>query len=412
MTTQSVPDPEQPSPGPRGTGPLAGLRVLDCSSLIAGPTAAMYLGDYGAEVIKIEHPQGDGLRIWGAVKDGAGLYFKMLNRNKRAITADLHTPLGVEIVRRLATRADAMIENFRPGTLEKWGLGYEALAAANPGLVLTRVTGFGQTGPERDRPGFGTTAEAATGFVAINGEADGPPLLPGFALADSAAGLAGAFLTLAALQGRAQRGGRGQVVDLAIYEPLLTLMGPQLIEFDQLGLVQRRTGSRTPLIAPRNTYRTRDGKWIALSGASPSVFERLCRSLGVPELPADPRFRDNQARLANVDALDAALQVTIARFDQADLLARLDAAQAVAAPVRGADEVLADPHYRARGSIATVADADLGPLRMQNVIGRLSETPGRIAHAGPRLGEHNRAVLVDELGFSPAELRAGGIALP
>lgn len=201
-------------------------------------------------------------------------------------------------------------------------------------------------------------------------------------------------------------------MDLAIYEPLLTLMGPQLIEFDQLGLVQRRTGSRTPLIAPRNTFQTRDGKWIALSGASPSVFERLCRSLGVPELPADPRFRDNQARLANVEALDAALGAAIARLDQVDLLARLDAAQAVAAPVRGADEVLADAHYRARGSIATVADADLGPLRMQNVIGRLSETPGRIVHAGPRLGEHNRAVLVDELGFSETELRAGGVALP
>jgi crotonobetainyl-CoA:carnitine CoA-transferase CaiB-like acyl-CoA transferase len=273
------------------------------------------------------------------------------------------------------------------------------------------VTGFGQTGPERDRPGFGTSAEAASGFAAINGEADGPPLLPGFALADATAGLAGAFLTLAALQGRAARGGRGQIVDLAIYEPLLTVMGPQLIEFDQLGLVQGRTGSRTPLIAPRNTYRTRDGRWIALSGASPSVFERLCRSLGVPELPADARFRDNQARLANVEALDDALQAAVARFDQADLLARLDAAEAVAAPVRGVDEVLADPHYRARGSIATVDDAELGPLRMQNAIGRLSATPGGIRHAGPRLGEHNRAVLVDELGFAPAELRAGGIVL-
>ena len=197
-------------------------------------------------------------------------------------------------------------------------------------------------------------------------------------------------------------------MDLAIYEPLLTVMGPQLIEFDQLGLVQGRTGSRTPLIAPRNTYRTRDGRWIALSGASPSVFERLCRSLGVPELPADARFRDNQARLANVEALDDALQAAVARFDQADLLARLDAAEAVAAPVRGADEVLADPHYRARGSIATVDDAELGPLRMQNAIGRLSATPGGIRHAGPRLGEHNRAVLVDEsrggrpLAYTPA----------
>jgi len=411
VNTQSVPDPEQTRRGTTGRGPLAGLRVLDCSSLIAGPTAAMHLGDYGADVVKVEHPRGDGLRAWGAVKDGVGLYFKMLNRNKRAVTADLHTPLGAEIVRRLAARADAMIENFRPGTLEKWGLGYDVLSAVNPGLVLTRVTGFGQTGPERDRPGFGTSAEAASGFAAINGEADGPPLLPGFALADATAGLAGAFLTLAALQGRAARGGRGQIVDLAIYEPLLTVMGPQLLEFDQLGLVQGRTGSRTPLIAPRNTYRTRDGRWIALSGASPSVFERLCRSLGVPELPADARFRDNQARLRNVEALDAALQAAIARFDQADLLARLDAAEAVAAPVRGVDEVLADPHYRARGSIATVDDAELGPLRMQNAIGRLSATPGGIRHAGPRLGEHNRAVLVDELGFAPAELRAGGIVL-
>ena len=247
---------------------LAGIRVVELASLIAGPMIGMMLGDHGAEVIKVEQPgAGDGLRGWGNRKNGVGLYHKMLNRNKRSVTADLRTPLGVEIVRRLVQDADVVIESFRPGTLESWGLGFDDLAAINPGIVLVRISGYGQTGPNSSRPGFGTLAEASTGFAYANGYADRPPLLPSFAVADTTTGLSGAFLTLAALRAR-DRTGRGQVVDLAIYETLLTMLGPHVLDYDQLGLVQERTGSRLPIVSPRNAFRTRDGKWVAISAGS------------------------------------------------------------------------------------------------------------------------------------------------
>ena len=315
---------------PHSARALAGVRVVELATLIAGPFIGMLLADYGAEVVKVENPPaGDGLRAWGNRKQGVGLYHKVLNRNKRSVTADLRTPLGAEIVRRLAHKADVIIENFRPGTLESWGLGYEALEAINPGLVLVRVSGFGQTGPYRDRPGFGTLAEAMTGFAYTNGYPDRPPLLPSFALADTSTGFAGAFLTLAALGARA-RTGRGQIVDLAIYESLLTMLGPQIIDYDQLGLVQERAGSRLPIVSPRNSFRTRDGKWIAISAGSQSIFERLCRALDVPELITDPRFADNGTRRTHVDALEDALQRAIGRFNQEEALSRLQINDAAA----------------------------------------------------------------------------------
>lgn len=402
--------PHSPADAPSA---LAGIRVVELANFISGPFIGMLLADYGADVIKIEQPErGDGIRMWGNRKNGVGLYHKALNRNKRSITADLHTLLGVEIVCRLARTADVIIENFRPGTLEEWGLGYDALAAINPGLVMVRVSGFGQTGPYRDRSGFGSLAEAMTGFAFTNGFPDRPPLLPSFALADTTTGLAGAFLTLAAIQSRRTNGGLGQVVDLPIYEPLLALMGAQVVEYDQLGIVQQRSGSRLPLVSPRNTFRTRDDKWIALSAGAHAVFERLCVSLDVPELAADPRFADNQKRLENADAVEAALQQAIGKFDLKDLAARLQLHDAPGAPVYSVADMFDDPHLLARGNITSIPDDELADnIQMPNVMGKFSRTPGAVTHAAPPLGASNRAVLIDELGFPEQELRMAGLPL-
>ncbi len=394
--------------------PLAGVRVVDISSFLAAPMASMFLADYGADVIKVERPgKGDEVRYWGHNKDGVGLYFKVLNRSKKSVTADLHTPLGVEIVKRLAANADLIVENYRPGTLEKWGLGYDVLSAINPGLVLLRVSGFGQTGPNRTKPGFGTLAEGYAGYAYINGYPDRPPLLPGFGLADSTTGLMGAYLAMVALFDRARRGGAGQVIDLAIYEPLYTLLGPQVVDYDQLGLVQERFGSRLPFTAPRNTYRTRDDKWITTASSAQSIFERMCAALEIPEAAADARFADGRARIENADALDEVLQKAFLQFDLDDLMERFTRFQAAAAPVNSVAQTFEDEHFQARENIVAVPDEELGgPLRMQNVVGKFSRTPGRIRHSGPRLGEHNREVLIETLGFSEADLRDGGLPLP
>jgi crotonobetainyl-CoA:carnitine CoA-transferase CaiB-like acyl-CoA transferase len=400
-----------------GTGPgrpaLSGLRVVELANFISGPFIGMQLADYGADVIKVEHPlRGDGIRGWGNRKNGIGLYHKVLNRNKRSVSADLGTVLGVEIVRRLVARAHVLIENFRPGTLEEWGLGYDMLSAVNPGLVLVRVSGFGQTGPYRERSGFGSLAEAMTGFAYTNGFADGPPLLPSFAMADTTTGLAGAFLTLAALEARRNNGGRGQVIDLPIYEPMLSLMGAQIVDFGQLGIVQERQGSRLPLVSPRNTFRTRDGGWIALSGGAHAVFQRLCAALDVPELVQDPRFSDNQKRLENADAIEQALQEAIGKFTLDEVAARLREHDAPGAPVYSVADVFDDPHIRARENITDVPDDELkDDIQMPNVIGKFSDTPGVVRHAAPRLGASNRDVLVEELGFNEQELIAAGITL-
>ena len=397
------------------SGPMAlsGVRVADISNFLAAPMVSMFLGDYGAEVIKVEHPsRGDEMRFWGENKNGVGLYYKVVNRNKKSVTADLRTPIGVEIVKRLVRTADVVIENYRPGTLEKWGLGYDVLSEVNPRIVMLRITGFGQTGPYSHKPGFGTLAEAFAGAAHITGFPDRPPLLPAFGLGDSTYGLAGAFLTMVALFERERHGGRGQVVEFAIYEPLLTLLGPQVVNYDQLGLVQERSGSRLPFTAPRNTYRTRDGKWVAIAGSAQSIFERICRALERPDLIADPRFRDNRIRMENAAELDGELQSAIERFDLDALIRRFEQHEAAVAPVNNVAQIFADPHYAARRNITAVPDEELGgPLRMQNVVGNFSRTPGAIRRAGPRLGEHNREVLVEELGFGEAELKDAGLPL-
>ncbi|HWV82283.1 MAG TPA: CoA transferase, partial [Hyphomicrobiaceae bacterium] len=364
-----------------------------------------------ADVIKVERPgSGDEIRYWGESKDGVGLYFKMVNRSKRSVTADMRTPLGVEIVKRLVRDADILLENYRTGTLEKWGIGPDVLTAINPGLIIVRITGYGQTGPYRQRPGFGTIAEAYAGYAYITGFPDRPPLLPAFGLADSTTGLMAAYLASMALHEK-RRSGKGQVIDLAIYETLLTLLGPQVVNYDQLGLVQQRSGSRLPFTAPRNTYQTRDGKWVSIGGSAQSIFERICEALGIPEVVKDPRFKDNRERIKNAAALDEVLQKAIINFDQVDLLERLVKFDAAISPVNDIAQIFADPHIQARENIVPVEDEELGSLRMQDVVGKFSRTPGEIRSAGPRLGQHNREILVDMLGFSPDELESAGIDL-
>ncbi|WP_040796052.1 CaiB/BaiF CoA transferase family protein [Nocardia higoensis] len=373
-------------------GPLAGIRVLDVATLFAGPLAATLLGDFGAEVVKIEHPRGDPVRHHGAQRDGVGLWWKMLGRNKKSVTLYLGSEPGQRIFRRMAAEADVVIENFRPGTLERWGLGYGQLSAINPRLVLARVTGFGQIGPYAHRPGFGTLAEAMSGFAAVTGEPDGPPTLPPFGLADGIAALATSFAVMTALRAR-DASGRGQQIDMAIIEPILTLLGPQIIAYDQLGELQTRMGNRSVNNAPRNTYRTADGGWVAVSTSAQSVAERVMRLVGRPDLIDEPWFASGAERAVHADELDAVVGAWIAQRETAEVVREFEKAEAAIAPVYTAADIMTDPQFRALGTIAEVPDDELGLIRMQNLLFRLSETPGAIRWAGPPLGAHTAEVL-------------------
>jgi crotonobetainyl-CoA:carnitine CoA-transferase CaiB-like acyl-CoA transferase len=383
--------------------PLTGIRVIEAATLFAGPLAGMLLGDFGAEVIKVEHPRKpDPARGHGPSKDGVGLWFKTLGRNKRLVTLDLSRPDAAALFLRLAEGADVVLENFRPGTLERWGLGWDELSSVNPRLVLARVSGFGQAGPYARRPGFGTLAEAMSGFAALNGEPDDPPLLPPLALADGVAGLATAFAILAALRAR-EATGRGQVVDTSLVEPLMTLLGPQVTAYDLLGDLQPRTGNRSTHNAPRNVYRTADGSWVAVSSSATSVAERVMRLVGRPDLTEREWFSTGAGRAAHVDEIDDAVAGWVALRTQDEVLAAFETAEAAVAPVYDASDIVADPQLEAIGAICDLDDDELGPIRMTNVVSRLSDTPGGIEWAGGPHGRDTAAVL-GELGVSPEEL--------
>jgi crotonobetainyl-CoA:carnitine CoA-transferase CaiB-like acyl-CoA transferase len=385
--------------------------VVEVATLFAGPLAATLLSDFGAEVIKLEHPRrADGARTHGPSANGVGLWWKTIGRNKRMATADLSTPEGAEILRRLTVEADVLIENFRPGTLERWGLGPDELRAVNPRLVLARVTGFGQFGPSAHRPGFGTLAEAMSGFAALVGEPGGPPALPPFGLADGVAALATALAVLTALQAR-ERTGRGDVVDLAIIEPILFMLGAQITAYEQIGYVQPRMGNRSVNNAPRNTYRSSDGTWLVVSTSAGAVAERLMRLVGRPDLVEQEWFATGHGRAAHADELDGAVQAWIAAHSSAEVIEQFDRADAAVAPVQDVRGVLADPQYRALGTVTRVADPDFGQVAMQNVLFRLAENPGIIRWAGRAHGADTDAVL-RELGYPRdriADLRQRGV---
>ena len=385
--------------------PLEGLKVVDAATLFAGPVIATMMGDYGADVIKIEHPRGDNLRTLGWSKDGVSLWWALVGRNKRSVTLNLSDPRGQELAKRILSDTDVFIEGFRPGTLERWGLAPDVLHELNPGLVIVRTSGFGQTGPYSALPGFGTLAESISGYAYINGWPDGPPTLPPFALADGVASLTGTFAAMFALWWREHGGnGRGQVIDLAIYEPLFWILGPQALVYDQLGIVQERTGNAAPFAAPRNAYRAKDGRWLGLSASAQSIAERVMTIVGREDLVEEPWFRDHTGRLGHAEELDAIIQDWIGRHTTEEVLAAFAEHEAAIAPVNSIADIFHDAHYRARETITTVEHPTLGPVKMQNVIPSLTMTPGRIDHPGPELGAHNHDVYVGELGLTEAEL--------
>ncbi len=356
------------APGP--AGPLLGLRVVDLASVLAGPSAARYLADFGADVVKVERPEGDTWRNVGwKADDGTSLWWKYTNRNKRTVALDLKDDADRDVLLRLLDEAHVLVENFRPGTLERLGLGPDVLHARNPRLVVVRVTGFGQDGPYRNRAGFASLAEAMSGFAAVNGEADGPPLLPPIALTDEVTGLVGAFAALAGVYG-----GVGQVVDVNLLDSLAQLMGPVVAAFRREGYLQPRAGSAIPYTVPRGTYRCRDGRWVAVSTSADSVAARVMTLLGVGD---DERFASFTGRVRHRDLIESMLRDWVGARDQAEVVAAFEAAEAAIAPVYDIAEFDADPHVRARGLIE-----DLDGYAMPGPVARFSTTPGRLRWAG------------------------------
>jgi len=393
--------------------PLEDLRVTELGQLLAGPFCGQLLGDFGAEVIKVEEPgQGDPMRQWGREKPhGMSLWWPVVARNKKSVTVNLRDPRGQDLVRRLAARSDVLLENFRPGTLERWGLGPDRLWEINPGLVITRVTGFGQTGPYAPRAGFGSIGVAMGGIRYVTGDADRPPSRAGVSLGDALAATFATLGTLVALHAR-QRTGRGQVVDSAIYEAVLALMESLLPEWSLAGYQRERTGSVLPNIAPSNVYPTSDGDLVLIAANQNSVFRRLAGVMGRPELADDERYATHGARGAHMAELDDLISAWTATVTAGDLLDALHAGGVPAGRIYRARDMLADPHFAAREAIVRLAHPELGDVPMQGVFPRLSSTPGRVRHLGPELGEHNDEVYRGLLGLGDnemEELTAGGV---
>ena len=394
---------------PTAPAPLDGVRVLDLSRLVAGNMLSLQLADQGAEVIKIEDPdKGDPLRAWRV--NGISLYWKLYARNKKSLALGLRRPEGRDVLLELAARSQVLIESFRPGTLERMGLGPVLLEAHNPKLVVVRISGFGQDGPYRDRPGFGTLVEAMSGFAAKNGFDDRPPVLPPLALADMVAGLYGAYATMVALR-VAERGGTGQVIDLPLLDPIVSILGPDAAANRLSGERPARTGSRSNITAPRNVWPTKDGRFVAISASMQAMTERLFRAVGRPDMIDDARFRTNADRLRNRDECEAPIAAFIAARTLDENLRALHAAEVTAGPVYEIDQFLDDPHVQARGVVVEVPDDEAGSMLMHSVVPRLSATPGRLRRPAPALGEHTREIM-HMLGYDDArmaELRALGV---
>ena len=386
-------------PLPPSTGPLAGLKVLELGQLIAGPFAGKTLGDFGADVIKVEPPgDGDPLRLWRMLHQGTSVWWQVQSRNKRSVVLDLRTPEGRADVAALAAECDVLIENFKPGTLEKWGLGYDTLAAANPGLIMLRISGYGQTGPYRDLPGFAVVAEAMGGLRHLMGEPGRPPVRAGISLGDTLAALHGVIGVLLALQARSLSisadapKGRGQVVDVALYESVFNCMESLLPEYSAFGTVRQPAGSALPGIAPSNAYRCADGQ-VVIGGNGDSIFKRLMAAIGRDDLGADPGLADNALRAARVDELDAAITAWTVQRPVADVVAVLQAASVPAGRIYTVADIASDPHFLARGMIEQTTTPDGLPLAVPGIVPKLSATPGSIRSPAPTLGQHTDAVL-------------------
>lgn len=387
-------------------GPLKGLRVIDAGQMIAGPLSCTLLADFGADVIKLEHPvHGDAMRARPPEKDGKSLWWKVIGRNKRNVTLNLSKPEGQELLKKLVKTADILVENFRPGTFERWGLGYDALKEINPGLILVRVSGYGQTGPYASRGGYGTVAEAYTGIPSFTGFPDGPPTLSSsFAMADSVAATFAALGAMMAVYERDRSSGMGQEIDVSLYEPLFRLVEFQAIAYDQLGLVRERIGNRSITDSPRNAYQTRDGRYITISASTQKSFQRLLDAMGLSELGQDPRFCDGLARQRNADELDEMMQKWFLEYDFDEAIRLLDEGEVVNGPILTIADIFKDPHYLMRNTIAKIKDEDFGEVAMPNATPVMSRTPGEIRHPGLPLGHETDAFYREELGLSDDEL--------
>ncbi|MCZ6451344.1 MAG: CoA transferase [Deltaproteobacteria bacterium] len=391
---------------PKQKKPLQGVRVIDAGNMVAAPYSTVLLADFGADVIKIEHPKdGDGQRKLEPIKDGIPLWWKTIARNKRCVTLNLSKPEGAAVFKDLVRPADVVAENYRPGTLERWGLGYDELKAVNSRIVLLRISGFGQTGPHRERPGFGRIAEAMSGLTNLIGEPEGPPMSPGYPLGDLVAGLFGAFAIMMALYHRDQRQGEGQVIDLALYESIFRLLDFDPIQYDHLQTLHTRTGTRVSYVAPSSMFRTREGKYITLAASTQSIWIRLCQAMGREDLISDPKFMENTARVEHSEEINGIVSDWIGQRSRQEVEACFNKNEVAYSPVFDMEDVFNDEQYLAREALVRVPDEELGEAVVQNVVPKFSKTPGSVDHLGPRKGQHNDEIYCGELGYSSDKIK-------
>jgi crotonobetainyl-CoA:carnitine CoA-transferase CaiB-like acyl-CoA transferase len=386
--------------------PLKGVRVIDAGNMVAAPFATVLLADFGADVIKIEHPKyGDGQRKLEPIMNGIPLWWKSVSRNKRCVTLDLGKPEGAELFRKLVKGKDVIVENYRPGTFEKWGIGPDTIRAIDPRIILLRISGFGQTGPYKDRAGFGRVAEAMSGLTNLIGEPDGPPMSPGYPLGDLISGIFGSLSVMMALYHRDLRGGEGQVIDLALYEAVFRFLDFDPIQYDQMKSAHMRTGNRVAYVAPSSMFRTKEGKYLTLAASTQNVWLRLAEAIGRKELSTDPKFIDNPARVVNSVEINGIVGDWIEKHTRQEVIEQFDKFGVAYSAVFDMEDAFRDLQYRAREAMVRVPDPELGEAIVQNVVPKFSKTPGSVDFLGPPMGAHNEEIFCGELGLSKARLK-------